>query len=295
MRNYRGFTLIELLVTMVIMAVVGTAITAIMLRSFRVSQSQLQTADMQANVRTSGLVMPLEFREVGYDTNITTGAVTSDLELISSTEIQFRAMRGFASTCGTPSLTSLQIQKPTYGMRRPMLTDGFLLFVESDPNTHIDDQWIPMVVTAIDQTLCGTDSAITLTMSTPQVAPGVNLALTQVFVGGPVRYYERIRFGPFVDTDGRTYVGARSVSMGEASYRAVAGPINAATGLTFRYFDKNGAVLDPSTALPASVRAVEINLQGQSQQALNLAGAANRQRGSMITQTRVALRNTLTH
>ena len=295
MRNYRGFTLVELLVTMVIMAVVGLALTSMLLRSFRVTQSQLQTADMQANMRTGGLVMPLEFREVGYDTNISTGAVTSDLESISGTEIQFRAMRGFASTCGTPSLTSLQIRKPVYGMRRPALTDGFLLFVESDPNTHIDDQWIPMVVTAVDQTLCGEVSAITLTMSTPQVAPGVNLALTQVFVGGPVRYYERIRFGPFVDADGRTYLGARSVSMGEASYRAVAGPIDAATGLSFRYFDKNEAVLDPATAAPARVRVVEINLQGQSQQAINLAGAANRQRGSMITQTRVALRNTLTH
>jgi prepilin-type N-terminal cleavage/methylation domain-containing protein len=295
MRNYRGFTLVELLVTMVIMAVVGLALTSMLLRSFRVTQSQLQTADMQANMRTSGLVMPLEFREVGYDTNITTGTVTSDLESISATEIQFRAMRGFATTCGTPSLASLQIRKPVYGMRRPTLTDGFLLFVESDPNTRIDDQWIPITVTAVDQTLCGADSAITLTMSTPQVAPGVNLALTQVFVGGPVRYYERMRFGPFVDTDGRTYLGARSVSAGEANYRAVAGPINEATGLSFRYFDRNEAVLDPTTAAPARVRVVEINLQGQSQQAINLAGAANRQRGAMITQTRVALRNTLTH
>jgi hypothetical protein len=204
-------------------------------------------------------------------------------------------MRGFASTCGTPSLSSIQIRVPTYGMRRPQTTDGFLLFVENDPNTHIDDQWVPMTVTAIAGSLCGADSALTLSINTPQVAPGVNLALSNLFVNGPVRFYERMRFGPFVDTDGRSYFGARSVSLGEAAYRSVAGPLNAANGLGFRYFDKTGAVLDPAVANPASVRLVEITLVGTTRQNQNLSGSTNRQAGSVTTQTRVALRNTLTH
>ena len=40
-------------------------------------------------------------------------------------------------------------------MRAPAVTDGFMLYVENDPNTGIDDQWIPLVVTAIDAGLCG--------------------------------------------------------------------------------------------------------------------------------------------
>jgi hypothetical protein len=115
----------------------------------RVSAGQMVQADMQSNVRTGGLVLPLELRELGYDSNITTNVVTSDLERINASYVQFRAGRGFSATCGTPSLNEWRIRKPVYGMRPPAATDGFMLYVENDPNTGIDDQWIPVTVTAI--------------------------------------------------------------------------------------------------------------------------------------------------
>jgi hypothetical protein len=123
----------------------------------------------------------------------------------------------------------------------------------------------------------------------------VNLTLASIFVGGPVRYFERIRFGTFVDTDGLTYVGARSVSAGEADFRALVGPLSAANGLQFRYFARNGTALDPATANPAAVRSVQVTIRGLGRQAINLAGSANRQRAGMTTTTIVALRNTLNH
>jgi hypothetical protein len=123
----------------------------------------------------------------------------------------------------------------------------------------------------------------------------VNLTLSQLFVGGPVRWYERMRFGSFVDADGQTYFGARSVSAGEASYQAVAGPLSAANGLQFRYFARDGTVLDPAVAPPALVRSIQVTIRGLTGQAVNLAGAANRARAGMTTVTLVALRNTLTH
>lgn len=295
MRTARGVTLVELLITIVILVVVGAALSRVLVQTFRVSGAQVAQAEMQSSVRTGGLVMPLEFREIGYDSNITTNAITSDLESISATEIQFRAMRGQSFTCGTPSLAAIQIRKPTTGLRRPQLTDGFLLYVENDENTGIDDQWVPLTVTAIDNTLCGADSAITLSINTPEVAPGVNLVLSNIFVGGPVRYYERMRFGRFVDADGLTYLGARSVSTGEAAYRAVIGPLNAASGLQFRYLDRNQALLDPATANPAAVRLIEVQVTGLTRQAVSLPGSADRVTRGMRTVTRVALRNTLKH
>lgn len=296
MTSRRGFTLVELLIVLVMLALVGAALTRILVNSMRVTAGQLVQADMQSNVRTGGLVMPLELREVGYDSNITTGAVTSDLEVINDGFVQFRAGRGFSSTCGTPMLGEWRIRKPAYGMRAPLLTDGFMLYVENDPNTGIDDQWVPLVVTAIDANgLCGTDSAYVLTTATPEVAPGVNLTLSNVFVGGPVRFYERIRFGSFVDADGLTYVGARSVSLGEASYRGVAGPIAAVGGLTFRYFARDGTLLDPAIVAPVTVRSIEVNIVGQTRNPATLAGTLPRVTRGMTTVTRVALRNTLKH
>lgn len=296
MRPRRGFTLIELLITVVILSLVAASVGQVLVRSFRTSQSQLVQADMQSNVRTGGLIIPLEFREIGYDSSIVTAEVTSDIESIAQTAMQFRAMRGWASTCGTLSLNEVRIRKPVYGLRRPQLTDGFLWYVENDGNTGTDDQWVPVTVTAIDpNSLCGADSAIALTISTPVYSPGVNLALSQVFVGGPVRWFERMNFGTFVDADGLTYLGARSVSAGEASYRAVVGPLNAANGLRLRYFARDGSLLDPATANPAAVRSVEVRLIGATTDNIALSGSATRQAGAMTTITRVSLRNTLRH
>jgi len=292
----RGFTLIELLITVVILSLVAASVGQVLVRSFRTSQSQLVQADMQSNVRTGGLIIPLEFREIGYDSSIVTAGVTADIESIAQTAMQFRAMRGWASTCGTLSLSEVRIRKPVYGLRRPQLTDGFLWFVENDPNTGVDDQWVPVTVTAVDQnSLCGADSAIALTISTPVYSPGVNLVLSQVFVGGPVRWFERMNFGTFVDADGLTYLGARSVSAGEGSYRAVIGPLDAANGLRLRYFARDGSLLDPATANPAAVRSVEVRLIGATTENIALSGSATRQAGAMTTITRVSLRNTLRH
>jgi prepilin-type N-terminal cleavage/methylation domain-containing protein len=138
MRNRRGLTLVELLITMVMLAIVAAALGRILLRTFRVSEGQMVQADLQSNVRTGGLVMPLEFREIGYDSNITTKVVTSDIEAMTATELQFRAMRGYSTTCGTPTLSEIRFRKPVTGLRLPRMTDGFLLYVENDENTGID-------------------------------------------------------------------------------------------------------------------------------------------------------------
>lgn len=296
-RARRGFTLIELLITVVILSLVAASVGQVLVRSFRTSQSQLVQADMQSNVRTGGLIIPLEFREIGYDSSIVPpNGVTSDIESIAQTAMQFRAMRGWASTCGTISLSEVRIRKPVYGLRQPQLTDGFLWYVENDGNTGMDDQWVPVTVTAIDpNSLCGADSAIALTISTPVYSPGVALTLAQVFVGGPVRWFERMNFGSFVDADGLTYLGARSVSAGEANYRAMVGPLDAANGLRLRYFARDGSLLDPATAAPVAVRSVEVRLIGATTDNIALSGSATRQAGAMTTITRVSLRNTLRH
>jgi hypothetical protein len=98
-----------------------------------------------------------------------------------------------------------------------------------------------------------------------------------------------------VDADGLSYLGARSVSAGEGSYRAVIGPLDAANGLRLRYFARDGSLLDPATANPAAVRSVEVRLIGATTENIALSGSATRQAGAMTTITRVSLRNTLRH
>lgn len=290
----RGVTLVELLVALAVMGIVLGALGQTLVRGFRVSQAQLVRSDMQASVRTGGLILPLELRELGYDSSIWTGQVTSDLVQILQTSVRYHAMRGWSSTCGTPTLSEVRVRKPVVGLRDPLLTDRFLLYVENDPNTGIDDQWITLPVTAVNLNgTCGSDPAIVFTTTTPVVQTGVNLALSNVFVGGPVRWSEEMVMRTFEDASGRTMLGARSVSLSESSPRTVLGPLAASQGLRFRYFNAAGAEVAYGSSAIASVRSIEVQLTGITSEAVALSGETERETGTMGTTTRVALRNTL--
>jgi hypothetical protein len=91
-----------------------------------------------------------------------------------------------------------------------------------------------------------------------------------------------------------TYLGARSVSQGEANYRAIAGPLDAGLGVRFTYYNKNGIQVVPGVGQPVDVRTVELIIVGQTGSPVALAGTRLATR-NMPTTTRVALRNTLRH
>lgn len=292
MMRRRGVTLVELLVALAVMGIVLGALGTALIRGFRVSQAQLVRSDMQANVRTGGLILPLELRELGYDSSITSNAVTSDLVSINASSIRYWAMRGWAPTCGTPTLSEIRIRKPVFGLREPTLTDRFLLYVENDPNSGVDDQWIPLVVTAINLNgLCNTNPGIILTVNTPQYATGVNLALSQIFVGGPVRWSEEMVMQTYTDASGKTMLGARSVSAGESSLRPVLGPLSASNGIQFRYRRGDGTEIAAGSTAVAAVRSIEVQFTGVTGRATSLSGASARTAGTMNTSTTIALRN----
>jgi prepilin-type N-terminal cleavage/methylation domain-containing protein len=304
MTRRRGFTLVEMLIAIVVLGIVGATVSRVLINSLRVSQAQVVTADMQSNVRMGGLILPLELREIGYDSNIYlspagVGAITSDIEAMTQNSITFRAMRGWSPVCDIRGdMLQYKIRKPTFGQRRPLGTDGFMLFVENLEALRWDDQWVRLLLVAsLDQDeLCGADSAIAINLSSvPPVGAGNMLVATNVRVGAPVRYYERMQFGMFADDDGRTYLGARSLSLGEARYRAVAGPLDPGGGLRFTYYDAAGAEVDPSGGNPGLVRAIDVRLQGETRDPVSLMGSSTRETRSMVTVTRVALRNTMTY
>lgn len=295
MLKRRGFTLIELLVSIVLLGIVGLTMARVLTSMLRVTTAQMQLAGSQGTARTGALAIPMELREIGYDT-IPNGTTTSDLEVIKANRITFHAMRGTGITCGTPTLTEFRIRKPIFGAREPLLTDGFLLFVENVPTRGDDDQWVALDVGSIDNSTCGADPAIRFTLNSPPVpVPGLgNLSLANYFVGGPIRWYERMEYGPVVDaTSGRTYIGARSLSLGQNTLQPIVGPLPDSTGFTLTYYDAAGNVLDPATAPKINVRSIGISIIGSTTAPITLAGSTNRARAQSPVFTRVALRNVL--
>jgi Tfp pilus assembly protein PilE len=299
MLNRRGITLIELLIVIIMLAIVGASITKVMSVMLNTSTAQITIANSMGEARNGTLSLPQELREVGFDTNTTTLSASTDLLAIAPHRISFRAMRGMGITCGTPTLTEFRILKPIIGQRLPRDTDEFLLFVENDPNAGFDDVWVPMIVTSIDlNSSCGTNPAITFTLAAAPLlkstTPTVAMAISQHRVGGPIRWFERVEYAPFIDgTSGQAFIGVRSISLGETAMSPVIGPLPDTTHFTLTYFDRQGTALDPATADPLTVRSIGVAITTITERSSSLSGSTNRSTNQYPMYTRVALRNAL--
>lgn len=296
MLKRRGFTLIELMVAIVMLGIVGLMMARLMTSMLRVTTAQIQVAGAQGASRTGVSAIPLEFREIGYDTLTKGGTTDSDLEAIAANRLTFRAMRGIGMTCDiSVGIDAFKVRLPIFGLREPAITDSFRIFIENDVNLGTDDQWVTLVVTDIDDDNCGPDKALLLTVTPPKYDDGSNVPITQIFVGGPIRWYEQMEYGPVVDgTTGRTYVGARSLNLGQDNLAPMIGPIPDSTGFALIYYGGDGTVLDPTVATNRiKVRSIGITLTGTTTAPVSLAGSSTRARNTSPVFTRVALRNNL--
>jgi len=169
-------------------------------------------------------------------------------------------------------------------------------------NRGDDDQWVSLDVRDIDNTsTCGPDAAIRLILnSVPDHVPsGANppgkIKATEVFIGGPIRWYERMEYGPVIDgTTGRTYIGARSLNLGQNTLQPMIGPLPDSAGFALTYYDADNVLLAPTNAgNRVKVRSIGLNLIGSTTTPMSLYAATNRSRGQSPVFTRVALRNNL--
>ncbi len=297
MLKRRGFTLIELMVGIVLLGLVGLIMARLLVTMLRVTTAQIQMAGAQSTSRTGVSAIPLEFREIGFDTLPQTGGGTTDtdLEAIAANRITFRAMRGTGITCDmSPSANEFKVRQPQFGLREPLITDTFRIFIENEVNLGTDDQWVSLDVTDIDDGDCAGDPAWVLSVNRPKYGNGDDIPVSAIFVGGPIRWYERMEYGPVIDASGRTYVGARSLNLGENTLTEMIGPLPDSTGFSLTYYAGDGTVLDPTAATNRiKVRSIGITLTGTSTAAISLAGATNRARSTIPVFTRVALRNNL--
>jgi len=278
----RGFTITELMIALVLFALAAGSIGRVMINSQRLSRAQVEVISMQSNLRTGALVVPSELRELATD------GTNSDILAMTSSNITFRAMRGLGFTCSVTS-TSIKILDtstvPFYGSRSIINgRDQIVVFVENDPNFPTDDNWLVLTPTAVDlSNNCGSRNAIMLTVAdfSAQLTNGIS----DIVVGGPVRSFEVMELGP-VTSGGHTWLGARSVSAGQATLQPVLGPLET-NGFGLEYFDAAGT----TTTVPADVRQLRVTLRGSTEHAVSrgLGDAPALVRDSLVTT--VTLRN----
>jgi hypothetical protein len=215
-------------------------------------------------VRAGAIIVPNELREIN---NVEAGTPDQiDVLTPNPTSLEYRAMRGIGFVCQKPTTGGeIRVKKDTWsGMREPVggRDAGYVFMEGADPDVSIDDTWQPVTITGVAASTCGLDAAYALTIS-PTVG-----TLTSVPVGTPVRLYERMELSLYV-SDGKSWLGARSVSAGEAT-QPVIGPLVDATGLAFEYLDKNGA----ATAVNGSIKSIRLTIRGITNQAIVMGGSS---------------------
>jgi hypothetical protein len=143
---------------------------------------------------------------------------------------------------------------PIYGAR-PITADrdSMLLFVEHDPSTDADDEWVSLPITGITNSTC-LDGSPALRLATVSPPPA-----SEVMVDAPVRTFEIMEVAPVL-AGGHNWLGAHSLSKpGGEPLTPVAGPITVA-GLSFTYLDADGNV----TGTRSDIRSIRIALRGQT-------------------------------
>ena len=300
MNTRRGFTMVELILGLVLTLMVGGVTYELLLRNQRVARAQTEHVGMQENVRAGALIIANELREVGYDSipalavaNLVTGVApptlgSTDILVAESGRLRYKAMRGLGFLCSLVGNTAIVTRTTVVGIRAPAIGDSISIYVEGDNDTNTDDAWVNAAITGLPNQNCPSGAAgIAMTLGYPAWLKAGFTA--QVITGAPVRLFDVMEMRA-IPEDGRSWLGMRSVTSGEA-VQAVVGPIADSTattrGLRFRYRDRLGV----ETAVLKDIRTVEIALQGVTDQATRSSG--HYAVDSLSLTTRVAMRNTL--
>jgi len=289
-RGRRGFTMIELLVALVLLGLVSAALYRVLVNNQRLYMAQTQRIDLSQNIRAAGTILPAEFRELD--------AFEGDITAMSATSISIRAMRWLGFACNLPTLggalnpVSVIVRGGAPG--QPLFfgargidnnKDSVLIYYDGDKNSRVDDFWATgQIVAAPNGQNCddGTNGQrLLLNINLLGLGPNVAGAIP---LGAPMRGFERVvysLYNPPGDTS--WYVGFQPAGQG---MQPLIGPV-LTNGLTFQYFDANGAV----TAVRNQVARIDITVRARTTGAVRAGGQAARATIVDSVVTSVALRN----
>jgi hypothetical protein len=182
-----------------------------------------------------------------------TGA-QNDILTVGSSSLVYRAMRGIGFICGTPSSTVIRIARGSFtGHRDPQAgRDEALILIEDSAAAGAKDSWLstPIVTVATGAPCPGTlGPGISLTLPAGALLAGLE-------AGTPVRIAEVMELRLYV-SEGRSWLGARSVSTGEA-IQPLVGPLTNGGGFRLEYLDAAGT----PTADRTNISSIGVALRG---------------------------------
>ena len=250
--SHRGFTLVEMILAAVItVTTVGAVFHALFLMQ-RAARRQGEQLRVQSGARGALLAVLSELRELS--TAETGTAAENDILGLAAHGITYRAMRGSGFTCQPSSVNQLLISQSSFsGFRDPQPgRDSILLYLDSVALGK--PGWVPAGLAAVSTGGRCPDNLPAFTLT---VAPVALLAGRPA--GIPVRTYELMELRSY-PSEGRYWLGARSISAGEA-IQPLFGPLTDAAGFELSYRSRTGA----PTIEPRAVGSIGVTLRGRSE------------------------------
>jgi hypothetical protein len=180
-------------------------------------------------------------------------------------------------------------QRPFFGVHSSFSAgDSVLLYVEGDPSTRSDDDWVRGQIVAASSRDCPDPDyarpgyVLTLRLQLPGGPhPDIRSGVTK---GSPLRGFGSVTYTLYSSpADNQWYLGQR---LAGGTIQPLLGPLIGPGGLTLSYFDSSGMPTDRPTA----VAEVEIRVRGRTVAPVRAIGGGSAfVVDSLIT--RVALRN----
>ena len=264
LRNRAGFTLTELMIVVVLVSVIGTALTLLLMRQQRFHRAVVSVADSRARMRDVATILPTDLRSIS--------TAAEDILAFDATSVQFRAFVGTSIVCNFPSATVVELPPRSLASGNVLTAwinppaPGDLAYVYNDGTEagNFDDTWNRFIVTdtisSTDATWCPSTLNPAYTEAADNGALRYRITLdgapdqTQVYRGAVIRFAREVRYSAYMASDNQWYVGYQTCTPDAnpaqpgvcGDTELLAGPIKAASsdttisGLYFVFYNKDG-------------------------------------------------------
>jgi prepilin-type N-terminal cleavage/methylation domain-containing protein len=287
-RPRRGFTLTELMIVVVLMGVIGSMLTALLVRQQRFHRAVSSMTDARARTRDVANILPTDLRSIS--------TVGRDILAMDVNSMQFRAFIGSAILCRYAGAQLIELPPKviadgkvlTAWINPPIVDDIVYLYDEGVEAGNADDSWTKYKITAVasaaDATWCPSNNAIAYTQAADNGATRYRITLDAApnqlrsQIGSPIRFAREVRYSIYQASDNQWYIGYQTCvpdatpnTAGTCGTREVlAGPVLPAStnanvsGLAFQYYNQTGGEVT-DVALAGTIARIEVVIRTSSE------------------------------
>lgn len=309
-----GFTLIEIMIAVTLLGIIGSILTAVLVRQQRFHRAVAQVTDARARMRDIATILPTDLRSIS-----TAGG---DILAISDTSIQFRAFVGSAIVCNYYNTTTIELppQELASGnvlaswINPPQPSDIVYLYDSGTEAGNVDDDWAVFTVEDTssdgDASWCPTSKGFATAADAGNRRYRIELSgapnQARVEIGAPIRFAREVRYSVYLASDANWYIGFQSCTPNDppddlpgtcGAREVLAGPVKPGTadtltsGLFFVFRKRNGVRITTLTAAD-TISSVSVGIRTTSGSLLGATSskAAAEQGGDSLRFT-VGIRN----